>query len=119
MNGLFIEQSKNIKQLVQDNPELPVLVLVDTEVVADDDYSDWICPQTKCFVGEILDYDCNYTEEKIFINRDDFAEAVQFYLEDMEEYADTTDEEFDQILHEELQKYDRYWKPVIIIHGSI
>ena len=40
-------------------------------------------------------------------------------LGDSGDYDETTDEEFDKIVQEELKKYEPYWKKVIEIRADV
>ena len=68
--------TEKLLQLVQENPELPIVPMVDYEVV-DDGYGWWVGSFGRCSVGE---YALFY--ERYFDDRGDFAEFYYDYNDD-------------------------------------
>lgn len=60
-------------QLVKDNPNLPVIPIVDSDVVGDD-YGTWIASFGSAYVGEYTNYNDRYYDD-----REDFKEAYYDY----------------------------------------
>ena len=63
------------------------------------------CTQVKCTIGEVLDCELPIGDGKAFYDRDDFREELGDFL------CDLSDEEFEH----ELEKYEPYWKKVIVV----
>ena len=129
--GNIICDSSELRKLIAENLDLPIVFLVDSEVVADADYcGSWYCSDIKCYVGEILD--CDFSDEKVYSDRGDFEDDLEDSIwNNIEEYlprckscksggCDTcvSDGEFDEIFSEELKKYEPYWTECIIVHGT-
>lgn len=118
--NLFTNQSDDLRKLISEYPDYQIVMLVDTDVVLDDDYTSWYAPYIKFYVGEILDCEQSVNDLKVYTDRDDFEEDVQYMLEcDDSIPEDISDDDFDKLVKTEMQKYASYWKPVIIIHGTV
>ena len=116
---MFTAQTDALKKLIADHPDLPIVVIVNSEVVADDDYNWWYAPDVSFSLGELLDCDQDVNDMKVYTDRDDFEEDLADILGNSGDYDETTDEEFDKIVQEELKKYEPYWKKVIQIRADI
>ena len=116
---MFTKQTDELKKLIAEHPDYPIVVIVANEVVADDFYGWWYAPSLSFSIGEILDCEQDVNDEKVYVDRDDFEEDLADILGDSGDYDETTDEEFDKIVQEELKKYDPYWKNVIQIMADV
>jgi len=116
---MFTKQTDELKKLIAEHPDYPIVVVVGSEVVADCDYGWWYAPSLSFSIGEILDCEQEVNDEKTYIDRDDFEEDLADVLGDSGDYDETTDEEFDKIVQEELKKYEPYWKKVIQIRADV
>ena len=113
---MFLSQTDELKKLIAEYPDYPVVVVVSDEVVADDGSCWWYAPTLKFTTGELLDCEQKVTGDgRIFSDRQDFSEAVEYALED--EY--NTDEEFNRAVADTLAEYEPYWKKVIMIYADI
>lgn len=117
--GMFTAQTDELKKLIAEHPDYPIVVVVGSEVVADCDYGWWYAPDLSFSIGEILDCEQDVNDEKVYVDRDDFEEDLADILGDSGDYDETTDEEFDKIVQEELKKYEPYWKKVIEIRADV
>lgn len=117
--NMFTAQTDELKKLIAEHPDYPIVVIVANEVVADDFYGWWYAPSLSFSIGEILDCEQGVNDEKVYTDRDDFEEDLADILGDSGDYDETTDEEFDKIVQEELKKYEPYWKKVIQIRADV
>ena len=117
--NMFMKQTDELKKLIAEHPDYPIVVMVANEVVADDSYGWWYAPSLSFSIGEILDCEQDVNDEKVYVDRDDFEEDLADILGDSGDYDETTDEEFDKIVQEELKKYEPYWKKVIQIRADV
>ena len=65
--------NQNLKTLlkqINDNPELPIIPMVNGEVCCDDEYAYYMGGWGSSEVGEYTEYD-----EKVYFDRDEFEEA--------------------------------------------
>lgn len=123
MNNIFTKQTDELKQLIAEHPDYPILMEVDSEIAMDDSYLSWIVPSVHFSIGEVLDCYQTINDEKIYTDRDDFREDVSYYIfecdNDFEEkYGELSDEEYDKLVDDYVAKYDEYWKDVIIISAT-
>lgn len=117
--GMFTAQTDKLKKLIAEHPDLPIVVIVNAEVVADDDYNWWYAPDVSFSLGELLDCDQDVNDMKVYTDREDFEEDLQNILCDLEEFENATDEEFEQAVKEQLADYEPYWKQVIQIRADV
>ena len=98
------KSSDELKQLIAENPDLPIVVLVGRYAVSDD-YGYTYCSDIHFSIEEILDCTLPFGEGCV-------------YIDGNEEYPNLSDEEFQTLLAKELSKYEPYWKKVIAIKGD-
>lgn len=116
---MFLKQTDELKELIAKYPDYPIVVIVDSEVVADCDYGWWYAPEIRFGIGEILDCEQNVDDEKTYIDRDELEDDLRDKLSWDEIYDKLSDEEFDKVVEKELNKYEPYWKKVIQIRASV
>ncbi len=117
--NLITKQTDELKKLIAEHPDYPIVVLCGTDVVAGDDYYFWYAPTLSFSIGEILDCEQTINDEKVYSDRDDLEEDVRYLLENDESLADLTDEEFDKAVQEKLKEFEPYWKNVIKIKADV
>ena len=117
--NMFTKQTDELKQLISEHPDYPIVVLCNYEVCGDDSYCWWYAPETRFSIGEILDCEQDINDERVYTDRDEFEEDLTDILADSGDYDEATDEEFDAIVKAELAKYEPYWKKVIQIRADV
>ena len=117
--NMFIKRTDELKQMIAEHPNYPIVVLCGLEVCGDDSYNWWYAPNLRFSIGEILDCEQDINDERVYADRDEFEEDLADKLSDNEDYNGTTDEEFDAIVKAELEKYEPYWKKVIEIRADV
>ena len=118
--NMFVKQTDELKELIKKYPDYPIVVLVGSEVVADDDYIWWYAPELKFKLAEILDCEQDVDDLKVYSDRDLFKEDIGYKIENsMDLNEEHTDEEFEKMVDDEYQKYEKYWKPVIAIYADV
>ena len=116
---MFVKQTDELKKLISEHPDYPIVVVVANEVVADDDYGWWYAPCLSFSVGEILDCEQDIDEEKTYIDRDDLEEDIINKFEWEEQYEDLSDIEFDKAVKAKMKEFEPYWKNVIQIRADV
>lgn len=111
------KSSDELKQLIAENPDLPIVVLVGQDAVSDD-YGYTYCSDIHFSIDEILDCELPFGEGYVYNDRDDFEDALSDYLADCKEYENLSNEVFNILLTEKLNEYEPYWKKVIAIKGD-
>lgn len=109
-----VHDSNHLRQLIKENPDLPIVVLVGEEA-ATDEFAYTYCTRVSATVGNVLDCETTFRDCYVFNDRDDFREAVQLYLEDIPEYESLSDSEFDELINKTIAEYEPYWKRCIIV----
>lgn len=64
-------------KLMQENPELPVVPMVDSEIVCDDGYARWLGAWGSSYIGEYL-----ITKEQVRFREDDDMYEIEMTLEE-------------------------------------
>ena len=121
--GLATAKAQELKQLIDDNPDLKIAVLVDSEIISDTGYYTCYAPEVSFSIEEILDCEVPY-QDYVVSNRDDFVERMEEYVADQVEQMNISnpvlqDKIYEQYLKKELDKYEPYWKKVIVIKAGI
>lgn len=98
------ENLEKLFRLIKENPDLPILPMVDSEIVAEDGYSRWTASWGSAEVGEYV-----IGNERVWIKGEDDEESVleDFCVRDL--YSMT----FEQI-NEEYEKLP--WIKAIIVN---
>lgn len=84
------EKLQELFKLIGANPELPIVAMVDSEIVADDGYSRWLGAWGSSYIGEYL-----IGEEQVHFREDDDPYEVDKVLgEQLDNYNENmTDEQ--------------------------
>lgn len=109
-SGLLTETDE-LRRLIVENPELPLIVMAGQDC----NYGDWAymsCSFCKAELGEVLDCAQEVNDEKVYDDRDDFREDLEYCYTDFE----GSDQEFEQFIATELAKYEPYWKKCIFLY---
>ena len=105
------ELAKRLRELILENPELPILVFVGDEVNdGDDRYMS--ATNVTAEVGEVLD--CEVPGwDAVITGRDDLEEAVwDYYRDDF----DGNDSEWDDYFNKKLDEFEPFWVKAIIVY---
>lgn len=65
------ERWEELFRLIKENPDLPILPMVDSEIVADDGYARWTASWGSAYVGEYI-----VGDERVYFKDEDEAEDV-------------------------------------------
>ena len=109
----LLHATDELRQLVLDNPELPLLVFAGEEANGFE-YIYTSCSYCHACKGEFLDCYQTVDDECCFTSRDEFWEAMADSLAD--DADGLTDTEFDTKIDAEVAEYDPYWTPCIILY---
>ncbi len=112
----FLGSSDGLRELIIENPELPLLVFV-SEDANSGEYSREACNDVSAYVGEVLDCRQEVNEGRLFEDRRDFEEELGWNVEvEMREAGIfPTTEEIDAEVKRRTSEYEPYWKKCIII----
>jgi hypothetical protein len=109
----FLHSTKELRQLIIDNPDLPLIVFA-SEDANTGDYAYMTCSKVRANISEYLDCIAPCNDAKAYLDREDFAEdMMECYADD---YPDLSDEEFYQHMEAEIAKYDKYWVKCIAVY---
>ena len=112
----LLSASDGLRKLLLENPGLPLLVFAGEEANSGD-YSQMSCSSVSAEKGEFLDCIQEVNDERVYTDRDDFAEDLADHLYDT--YGalewDGTDREWDEFVERHIDEYDPYWRDCIIL----
>ena len=113
----LIHDASELRKLIAENPDLPIVVLAGEKANNGDSY--WMyCSFVNAIIEEILYiYDPYDGEDAVFNDKDEFEEAVSDALYD-KETSDLSDSEFDAMVKAEVAKYEPYWRKVIAVYAD-
>lgn len=113
MDGMrtgLLHSTDELRKLILENPELPLLVFAGEDSVCRD-YSWTACGSIHAHVGEFLDCQQDVNDERVYTDRQDFEGDIECYSD-----FDGTDDEFDAYIKSQMKKYEPFWKPCIILY---
>ena len=115
----LIHDSSELRKLIAENPNLPIVVLADEEA-ASPDFGWTYCSSIRCAISCLLDVKTPYDHPDgyLFTDKGDFEEAISEAFQDDKKYDDLSDEEFFAAVKKEMDKYESDWKRVIAIYAS-
>lgn len=112
----MVEHNENIKtllELIKENPELPIVPMVDAEIVGDG-YGRWSGTWGKAMVDRYVIADIGWEARIIFESDGDVLEALEKYL---------TDDEFERLSDDEAEWQKIYdglpWIKAIIVNIDV
>ncbi|WP_178023066.1 hypothetical protein [uncultured Paenibacillus sp.] len=102
------ENVKELLRLIEENPDLRITPMVDSEIVADDGYNWWLGSFGKAQVDEIFALD-----ERLYIRSEDEDTLIEKQFDDMADEPNLTDEEAWEKAKIEVANYA--WEKVIAV----
>lgn len=115
MSYSLTHSSDELKKLILENPDLPIVVLAGEEASGYDFYWTY-CSSVSCHISEILDCDYYDYDDIVFTDRDRIEERIKDMLYD--EYYGKPDEEYEKAIKDKLAELEPYWTKVIAIYAT-
>lgn len=113
-NTGLIHDTDELRKLIQENPELPIVVLAG-ESANSGEWCWTYCCEVNCQLDEILDVETPYDSEKVFTDKTDFLEAIEEVLY-YKHVDDMTPEEIEAAAKREADMYSGCWRKVIAVY---
>ena len=117
---LEIFTGDNIRQMLLDNPDLPIAFLAEVENFSGEYHTEF-ASYAYADIGELLDCYQTVDECRVFTDRDEFKELLEdqiWYDAPADLSKEKTDEWIKEKLEEQLAEYEKYWKKCILITVS-
>lgn len=112
MNRMELQQSSiiHLLKLVQENPDLEIIPMVDSAVVFNDDHCYWAGSWGRASIDEYW-----VDDERIYFRSEDEDDLIENEVDNIYELYDesTTDKELEEIAKEKINKYN--WQKAIIV----
>lgn len=119
-NYSLTKKSDELKKLILENPDLPIVVLAGEDANIGD-FPWMFCTNISLSIEEIFDCDFYDDDETIFTDRESLEKVIIDKIEngDIDVDVDITDEEeFDKAVGRGMEKCESYWKKVIAIYAN-
>ncbi len=98
MDNYFYDTTE-LRNMIIDNPTLPLLVFVNEDANGGD-YS-WTQASVRCNIDELALYN-----DELWVDYDDYEERLTNDLCDEEEYINLSDEEYEQMIKDKMDKVE-------------
>lgn len=109
----IIHENDELRELIINNPNLPIIIRI-----AEDATTEWAYTYSgnvSFCIGEILDYELPFDNERVFDDRIELEERVIDYFYGREKRAEYTDEEIDKQIDDYLKQLSQCWIKAIVI----
>ena len=112
-------KTDELKKLIAENPDLPIVVLAGTEATDGEQFM--YCGDIRFEIDEILDCEVPYMEY-VETDRINFEEQIEEWQQEKKSGNDKdtklSEVVFEEALKETKSKYEPYWKKVITIYAN-
>jgi hypothetical protein len=115
----IIQDSKELRRLIAENPDLPIAVLAG-DCASSEEWPWTYCVSISCGIQTILDIKTPYDhyDGTLFTDIEDFEECIADAFYNDERYKELRDQEIDEAVGREAEKYKEHWKKVIAIYAN-
>lgn len=103
------KHEQELRELIIDNPDLPVVFMVNSDVVVDDFYANWLASISSVKVGEYCCYKTRYYDDQIELEE-------EYYVDHEDELKNLKDNEIDRIIKERTSSW---WRKAIIVYVGV
>lgn len=104
------EKEQKLRELIVDNSDLPVIFMVNSDVVVDDFYANWLASIRSVEIGEY----CCYKTRYYYNDKNDLEE--DYYVDHEDELKYLKDNEIDMIIKERTSSW---WEKAIIVYVDV
>lgn len=102
------EKINELLNLIKENPDLMIVPMVDSELVADDGFNWWMGSWGKAEVDEIY-----ISDERVHLRSADEDSLIDEICDNLDNFDDRTAEEAYELAKEEVSQYK--WQKVITV----
>ena len=120
-DGVLLHSADELRELVIENPDLPLLVFAGENAYSDFGYAFTCATYVSARLGEVLyergPYECALKGDMVYCDRDDVEDAIEDYLWNnrTDEQKKWTEAQWDEYVKQEIHKYDPLWEKCIIL----
>lgn len=119
MEYQLIHDSTELRRLIAENPDLPIVVLAGEEAGSECAWT--YCASVKAYLSRILDVKTPFDDdERVFDDEGDFEDAVTDWVANNFEYIllDYSGQTEEEKIKAEIEKYKPFWRDVIAIYAT-
>lgn len=120
MEYQLIHDSTELRQLIAEHPDLPIVVIAGEEAGCAE-YAWTYCTSVKACLTRLLDIRTPYDhDEKVFDDEGDFEDAVTDHVAYIFEYGqpDYPGQTLEEKIKAEIEKYKPFWRDAIAIYAT-
>lgn len=105
-----VENLSNLVKLMNENPELEIVPMVDSEIVASDEHAYWM---GRWGAAEIGEYRC--ADGRVYFKEHDFDELVEDFIDsNYEFYENLSDDELEKLAEKKINNLE--WTKAIVVN---
>lgn len=108
----YLDDYKELKQLIAENSDLPIMFMASDEC-GNPDYS-WTIASAKAKIEHMLDEKLGFNDEKLYTDEDDLREDLESYY--YEEHDDMTKLQQEEAVNEKMEYFKDKWIKCIIVY---
>lgn len=112
------KQTDELRKLILENPDLPIVVLTHWEVCADDN-GYWYGHSISFEINRLIKVVENSGDIVFFSDEEDFYDYVSYAIEYDYDYEKMTDAEWQKTVEEKCKEYEPLWTKCIVIYSSL
>lgn len=105
-----LEDTTELRKLIIENPDLPLLFFVGDDAYIDDGYQYSMAYAANASIQKLT------LHNDVWMDKDDYAEKLGNDLAFEEEYKDMTDEEYDKMIDQKISETE-FVKAIVIYVG--
>ncbi|MDO5558419.1 MAG: hypothetical protein Q4F95_02345 [Oscillospiraceae bacterium] len=109
-----LKDVSEIRQLIIDNPDLPLIVAVSKDLTGEDmDYNYSIATNTIASVDSMTVCEDKKHDTMLWLTKEEFADALSDIYGDNPKYRDMSDKEFEKVIQEKVNQAE-FTKAIVI-----
>ncbi len=111
----LLNKCEELKKLMFKNPDLPLLFMAGN-TGNDGDFMYMSCHNISAGKYEILDDSPNFGDGSIYTSKDELREDIEFNLLNDKNNLKLSEEELNELVDKEMEKYEDKWRECIIVY---
>lgn len=115
-NNYFVHNATTLRQLLNDNKNLPIIFAVDESKYSSVDFKYDFCTNFHCAKKTILSENPYYDFDYAFEDEEDLKAYIYNYHARLHNYDISNDTEFNEFIEKEVEQLKPYWIDVIVVY---
>lgn len=115
-NNYFMHNANTLRQVLNDNKDLPIIFAVDESKYSSVDFKYDFCTDFHCAKKTILSENPYYDFDYTFEDEMDLKAYIYNYHARLRDYDILDDTEFNKFIEKEVKQLKPYWIDVIVVY---